>query len=94
MNEMCVIPFSERCHIGRAFNIKSDTSQIYINPTSLVPGQEIGIFDAWHGEWMAEIIHPIVPEAKIIPIRERPAGNGKEESFIDCRCGCIDEKCK
>ena len=65
------------------FDIKSDTSQKYINPTSLVPGQDIGIYEAWHGEWMAEIIHTIAPEAKIIPIRARPARDGKEKSFID-----------
>jgi hypothetical protein len=54
------------------FDMSPDASQKYVDPISLVPGQEVGSSEPWHGEWMAEIIHRIAPEAKIIPIRARP----------------------
>ena len=54
------------------FDLSPEASKKYIEPVSLVPGQDIGINKPWHGEWMAEIIHKIAPEAKIIPIRTRP----------------------
>jgi len=55
------------------FDMSPKASGKYVNPTSLVPGQPIGHGEPWHGEWMAEIVHQIAPEAKIIPIQARPA---------------------
>ena len=55
------------------FDMSPRASGKYVNPTSLVPGQPIGHGEPWHGEWMAEIVHQIAPEAKIIPIQARPA---------------------
>jgi len=54
------------------FNMSLKASKKYIDPISLVPGQPIGELKPWHGEWMAEIINNIAPDAKIIPIRARP----------------------
>ncbi|GAB4180502.1 MAG: hypothetical protein Kow00108_16900 [Calditrichia bacterium] len=65
------------------FDIRSDTAGKYIYPVSLIPGQDIGVFKPWHGEWMAEIIHIIAPECKIIPIRARPKSRINENRFID-----------
>ena len=55
------------------FDMSEEASAKYVNPTSLVPGEPIGSAEAWHGEWMATIVHQVAPEAKIIPIRARPA---------------------
>jgi len=46
----------------------------------MIPGQKIGFAEPWHGEWMAEIVHQIAPEAKIIPIRARPNRKENERS--------------
>jgi len=54
------------------FDMSPKASKKYINPISLVPRQPIGELKPWHGEWMAEIVHNIAPDAKIIPIRARP----------------------
>ncbi len=54
------------------FDLSPEAAKKYIEPVSLVPDQDIGIKKPWHGEWMAEIIYNIAPEAKIIPIRARP----------------------
>lgn len=53
------------------FDMSLEASNKYCNPTSLIPGESIGTGESWHGEWMAEIVHRIAPEAKIIPIRAR-----------------------
>ena len=53
------------------FDMSLEASNKYCNPTSLIPGESIGTAEPWHGEWMAEIVHRIAPEAKIIPIRAR-----------------------
>jgi len=55
------------------FDTSPEALKKYENPTSLVPGEPIGMGEPWHGEWMAEIVHRIAPEAKIIPIRARPS---------------------
>jgi len=65
------------------FNIKSDSSGKYINPVSLVPNQDIGAYQPWHGEWMAEIIHQIAPDCKIIPVRARPASVENEDALSE-----------
>jgi len=54
------------------FDMSPGASGKYVDAVSLVPGQGIGDMEPWHGEWMAETIHRIAPEAKIIPIRARP----------------------
>jgi hypothetical protein len=53
------------------FNLKGKAAEKYVCPTSLVPGEEIGKLKPWHGEWMAEIVHQVAPEAKIIPLNAR-----------------------
>jgi len=63
------------------FDLSPNASSKYILPTSMIPGQEVGSSQPWHGEWMAEIIHQIAPEAKIIPIRARP-DNGSYEQYL------------
>jgi len=60
------------------FDLSGKESEKYIHPTSLVPGEEIGELKPWHGEWMAEIVHTIAPDAKIIPIKARGL---KKESY-------------
>ncbi|MCP4609998.1 MAG: S8/S53 family peptidase [Planctomycetes bacterium] len=54
------------------FDMSPKASKKYEHATSMVPGQPIGFTEAWHGEWMAQIVHDIAPKAKIIPIRARP----------------------
>lgn len=54
------------------FDMSLEASQKYIDPISLVAGHEVGSSEPWHGEWMAEIVHRIAPEGKIIPIRAQP----------------------
>ena len=54
------------------FDMSLEASAKYVDPISLVPNQDVGSSEPWHGEWMAEIVHRIAPEAKIIPIRARP----------------------
>jgi len=58
------------------FDVSVQASEKYVHATSMVPGQAIGSGEAWHGEWMAQIIRDVAPQAKIIPIRARP--NSKE----------------
>ena len=54
------------------FDMSPKASKKYEYATSMVPGQPIGFAEAWHGEWMAQIVHDIAPQAKVIPIRARP----------------------
>ena len=54
------------------FDVSPKASQKYVDAISLVPNQPLGEHPPWHGEWMAEIVHTIAPEAKIIPVRCRP----------------------
>jgi len=61
------------------FNIRSDSSHKYINPVSFLPGQD----KPWHGEWMAEIVHQIAPQCKIIPVRARPKSTKNDNPFVD-----------
>ena len=53
------------------FDLSGPEAEKYVEPTSLVPGEAIGELKPWHGEWMAEIVHTIAPEAKIMPIKAR-----------------------
>jgi subtilisin family serine protease len=65
------------------FDLTGKEANKYINPTSIVPGEEIGKLKPWHGEWMAETVHQIAPDAKIIPIKARGLKSGSyEESLI------------
>ncbi|MHC4074893.1 MAG: S41 family peptidase [Planctomycetota bacterium] len=61
------------------FDMSPKASDKYVNPTSMVPGKPVGSKKPWHGEWMAEIVHQIAPEAKIIPIRARPGKDSLDE---------------
>ncbi len=62
------------------FDMSPKASAKYVNPTSMVPGAEVGAGEPWHGEWMAEIVHQIAPQAKIIPIRARPATDKERDA--------------
>jgi len=55
------------------FDMSPKASAKYTTPTSMIPGEQIGATEPWHGEWMAEIVNQVAPKAKIIPIRARPA---------------------
>lgn len=65
------------------FDMSPEASQKYIDPISLVPDHEIGSSKPWHGEWMAETIHRIAPEGKIIPIRARPPRNENQDKNME-----------
>lgn len=65
------------------FDMSPEAASKYVNPISLVPGQPIGFADPWHGEWMAELVHKIAPDAKIIPIRARPSCDKKDRTLCD-----------
>jgi hypothetical protein len=54
------------------FDSGPEAARKYVSPKSLVPGEEFGTDEPWHGEWMAAIVHEIAPEAMIMPIRARP----------------------
>ena len=48
------------------FDMSPKASKKYEYKTSMVPGQPIGFGEVWHGEWMAQIVNDIAPQAKII----------------------------
>jgi hypothetical protein len=54
------------------FDLSHEAKKKYSSPVSMIPGQDIGFAEPWHGEWMAEIVHRIAPAAIIIPIRANP----------------------
>ncbi|MBN2226834.1 MAG: hypothetical protein JW763_05675, partial [candidate division Zixibacteria bacterium] len=64
------------------FDLSDDARQKYIVPASMVPGENIGELESWHGEWMAEIVHAIAKDAKIIPIRARAQGNDDFAEYL------------
>lgn len=64
------------------FDLSPEAAKKYIMPTSMIPGEEVGTNEPWHGEWMATIVHTIAPDAKIIPIRGNPGNNGSYESYL------------
>jgi len=64
------------------FDLRGKEAKKYINPTSMVPGEEIGNLKPWHGEWMAEIVHLIAPDAKIIPIKARGLRSAGYEEYL------------
>lgn len=53
------------------FDLGWRAARKYVMPVSVVPGEEVGAMKPWHGEWMAEIVHRVAPEARIIPINAR-----------------------
>jgi len=65
------------------FDMSPEAAKKYVDQVSLVPGQKIGFADPWHGEWMANIVHRIAPEAKIIPIRARPQKEEKSGKAVE-----------
>ena len=65
------------------FDLGRRAAAKYIDPTSLIPDQGIGELSPWHGEWMAELVHAIAPEAKIMPIRARPLCAFEDRSKCD-----------
>jgi hypothetical protein len=64
------------------FDLKGKEAKKYIYPVSMVPDEEIGELKPWHGEWMAEIVHLIAPESKIIPVRARSLDSGDYEEYL------------
>jgi hypothetical protein len=67
------------------FDLKGKELKKYIYPKSFIEGEEIGKLKPRHGEWMAEIVHIIAPEAKIIPIQTR----GQKVSYQKYVSGAI-----
>jgi hypothetical protein len=63
------------------FDMGRPASEKYAHAVSLVPGEEIGAMKPWHGEWMAEIVHRVAPDAKVIPINARSL---KQRDYQDC----------
>jgi hypothetical protein len=61
------------------FDMSPKAAAKYVEPTSLVPGAEIGSDQPWHGEWMAELVHQVAPGAKIIALMSRPGRADKRE---------------
>jgi hypothetical protein len=61
------------------FDMSPAAAEKYVSPTSMVPGRPVGSKEPWHGEWMAQIIHQVAPDAKIIPIMARPGRDGKDQ---------------
>jgi len=64
------------------FDLDGAEAEKYVEPISMVPGEEIGELKPWHGEWMAEIVHEIAPEAEIIPIRARSLDSENYASYL------------
>ena len=64
------------------FDLNGKAGKKYIHPVSLIDDEPIGQLKPWHGEWMAEIIHTIAPEAKIIPIKARGLQDHDYKSHI------------
>ncbi len=72
------------------FDMSPKASAKYTEPTSMVPGEQVGSSNPWHGEWMAEIVRQVAPGAKIIPIRARldesykrgPDGRYRYEKYL------------
>jgi len=63
------------------FDMSGKEAEKYVNAVSMVPDDEIGDLKPWHGEWMAEIVHTIAPEAAIIPIRARRFADRHYEEY-------------
>lgn len=64
------------------FDLSGSEAEKYIDAVSMVPGEEIGKLKPWHGEWMAEIIHTIAPDAAIIPIKARSLSSKSYEEYL------------
>jgi hypothetical protein len=58
------------------FDPDSPARELYVSPTSLIPGEKIGDLSPWHGSWMVNIVHAVAPEASIIPIIGRSLKRG------------------
>jgi hypothetical protein len=54
----------------------------YTDAVSVVPGEEIGAMKPWHGEWMAEIVHAVAPDARIIPINARTLKDRDYQKYL------------
>lgn len=64
------------------FDLKGSQKRKYIDPVSMVPGEEAGDLKPWHGEWMAQIAHDVAPDAQIIPIRARSIETRTYEEYL------------
>lgn len=53
------------------FDLRSRTAERFVDPTSVVPGEDIGALKPWHGAWMADLVGAVAPEALIIPIKAK-----------------------
>lgn len=64
------------------FDLNGKAAEKYVHPTSMVPGENIGELEPWHGEWMAQIVHQTAPQAKIIPINARSLATRKYQEYL------------
>lgn len=64
------------------FDLSPEAAKKYILPASMIPNEEVGNSEPWHGEWMATVVHTIAPEAKIIPIRGNPGREGSIDPYL------------
>jgi hypothetical protein len=64
------------------FDMRRTARQKYVLPTSVVPSEDIGAMQPWHGEWMAEIVHAVAPDARIIPINARSLNQRDYQAFL------------
>jgi hypothetical protein len=64
------------------FDLSGAEAEKYVDPVSMVPGEEIGQLKPWHGEWMAEIVHRVAPEARILPIKARKLGSDEYQDYL------------
>jgi hypothetical protein len=64
------------------FDLRGKAAEKYVDPVSMVPGEAIGKLKPWHGEWMAEIVHRIAPDARIIPIKARGLESDDYQDYV------------
>ena len=57
------------------------TSDFYVSPGTMIPGESIGDLKPWHGSWMVDIVHAVAPEASIMPIIGRSLKQGYAEAL-------------
>jgi hypothetical protein len=53
------------------FDMNGPATNKYVDAASMVPGEPVGYYQPWHGEWMAELVHQTAPACEIIPVQAR-----------------------
>jgi len=65
------------------FDMKSRTAARFVDPTSVVAGEDIGVLKPWHGAWMADLVGAVAPETLIIPINAKSlAHRGFQDTLL------------